>query len=271
MNPISADQSGLEQQHEGIVFLSAPSYYSMAEEWYEFVTEDHFWIKWRFTVLKNIIPHDYQWGRILDIGCGNGVVGKQIQDSWGVKISGCDLNLAALRTIPSGRFSLYFYNIHERYQEFKHFFSTISLMDVLEHIADPVEFLKAVCFHLKSDGRLIINVPAIPLLYSRYDQASGHVKRYDFSTLKRELNLSGFEIERIQYWGISLVLVLLIRKFVLLFCDQQKIMETGFNPKSDLASRFLDSIRRIECRVLPRPMFGSSIMAVVKRKTSVEV
>jgi len=239
----------------------------MAEEWYEIVASEHFWSKWRFEIFKKIIPENYDWGRTLDIGCGHGIFGELIEKSYGIKISGCDLNLKALKMAPPGQFPLYFYNIRERFKEFDQSFSTILLMDVLEHIDDPCEFLDAVRFHLKANGRLIINVPAIPSLYSRYDQAAGHVKRYNFLTLKKELELAGFEIEKKMSWGMSLIPVLLIRKFILLFCTKDKIIETGFKPSHTGIKNFLNFLRQAECAISPGVIFGASIMVIAKKKT----
>ena len=64
----------------------------MADEWYEFVTPSHFWIQWRFAVIRKLLPKSNDWGNTLDIGCGNGAVGQQIESYYGICASGCDLN-----------------------------------------------------------------------------------------------------------------------------------------------------------------------------------
>jgi SAM-dependent methyltransferase len=237
----------------------------MADEWYDFADFDHFWMKWRFEALKKIVPRDYVWGEILDIGCGNGIVGEQIERCYGHKTCGCDVNLSALRMTSSGRNPLYFYNIHERYKRFKEAFSTVLLMDVLEHIDDPLGFLHSVSFHLKPEGSLIINVPAIQLLYSKYDKIAGHVKRYSISSLRNELNSAGFRLEKAAYWGMSLIPLLLIRKFLLCFCKNNKVIEVGFQPMFFLVDKILDFIRRFECRVFPMVPVGISLMVLAKK------
>ena len=67
-------------------------------------------------------------------------------------------------------------------------------MDVLEHIEEPERFLRSVFFHLSPTGRLIINVPALQIFYSKYDTLVGHLRRYDINFLRQELELAGFEI-----------------------------------------------------------------------------
>ena len=63
-------------------------------------------------------------------------------------------------------------------------FDTILYIDVLEHIEnDRSELLKA-CLHLKSDGHLIILCPAHQQLFSRFDTAVGHFRRYSSRQLQ---------------------------------------------------------------------------------------
>ena len=257
-----------EPQHEKIEFLSPPSDYVMADEYYQFATIDHFWIKWRFEALRKILPKGYVWGRTLDIGCGNGVVREQIEKYYNSTVAGCDLNLSALRMAPLGCGPLYFYNIHQRHKEFKESFSTILLLDVLEHIKEPISFLNSVSFHLKVGGRLIINVPVFQWFYSRYDKVQGHVKRYNFLLLKSELRLSGFNIENATYWCMSLMFLLLIRKFIMRFCRKKQVMRIGFQPISPLIDYIMQFIRRIECVILPRPPAGTSLIVIARKERS---
>jgi len=254
-----------KKQIEGIEFLSEPSGYAMADEWYDFADANHFWMKWRFEALKKIMPKNYVWGEILDIGCGNGVVSEQIERHYGYKTCSCDLNLKALQMVSASRSPLYFYNIHERHTRFREAFSTVLLMDVLEHIDDPLRFLSSVDFHLSPEGSLVINVPAIQLLYSKYDRVAGHVKRYSIPSLKKELGAAGFRIERAAYWGMSLIPLLIARKLLLYFCTDNNAIKTGFQPASSLVESVLDFIRRLECKTFSMVPVGISLTAIAKR------
>jgi hypothetical protein len=57
-------------------------------------------------------------------------------------------------------------------------FDAVLYIDVLEHIADDRAELAAAAGHLKAGGRLIVLGPAHPWLYSPFDQALGHYRRY---------------------------------------------------------------------------------------------
>jgi len=249
-----------------VEFLSAPSDYSMADEWYELATTDHFWFKWRFEVLKRLMPKNYNWGETLDIGCGNGVTMEQIKKHYGCGVSGCDLNLKALKMIPAEMAPLYFYNIREKQNRLKERFSTILLLDVIEHIKDPVAFLDSVSFHLKPGGSLIVNVPAIQSFFSKYDKVAGHLRRYSTSSLSNELGAAGFQIEQASYWGFTMIPLLFMRKLMLFFCRNNKTIKIGFQPPFPMAHSILNFLGRFECSAFRRVPIGTSLAVLAKKK-----
>jgi SAM-dependent methyltransferase len=58
-------------------------------------------------------------------------------------------------------------------------FDTILYIDVLEHIEDDLRELEIASSHLNNGGHLIILAPALQSLYSAFDKAIGHFRRYD--------------------------------------------------------------------------------------------
>ena len=54
----------------------------------------------------------------------------------------------------------------------------VCLLDVIEHLSDPVATIREAARSLTNDGCLIINVPAHPRLWSSADEVLGHAKRY---------------------------------------------------------------------------------------------
>jgi SAM-dependent methyltransferase len=63
-------------------------------------------------------------------------------------------------------------------------FDAITYIDVLEHIADDAAELARAAAHLAPGGALIVLSPAFQWLYSPFDQAIGHVRRYTARTLR---------------------------------------------------------------------------------------
>ena len=66
----------------------------------------------------------------------------------------------------------------------KESFDTIIYIDVLEHILEDKKELLNATFYLKPGGHLIILSPAFQFLYSPFDKAVGHYRRYTKKTLE---------------------------------------------------------------------------------------
>ena len=63
-------------------------------------------------------------------------------------------------------------------------FDTILYVDVLEHISDDRDEVARAARHLAVSGQLIAMVPAHPFLFSPFDAAIGHHRRYSRATVE---------------------------------------------------------------------------------------
>lgn len=251
-----------------IITLSDHQKVFMDNNWYNYTFINHFWFIWRINAIKKYLgplikPHF----KILDIGCGNGLVMKQFQNNLNIIIDGCDLNKEALTNhIRPLSGNLFLYNILDENPQLKGKYDTLLLLDVIEHIENEAEFLTSVKEHLKKDGLVVINVPALNWLYSKYDSKLGHFRRYN----KKELNViienAGFRILSSNYWGFFLIPLLIIRKMVLLLTPQKKIVKTGFNMTSGFLNKVFILLMKIELFLLKNSPAGTSLLLVAKRK-----
>jgi SAM-dependent methyltransferase len=248
-----------------IEILSDPAPFNMTDDWYQFSVSDHFWMQWRISRVRKLVDDFETGGRLLEVGCGSGGARDQLETLHGRPVDGCDLNLAALEMARPGQGKLYLYNIHERREPWKDYFSTIYMLDVLEHIPDTSHFLESVRFHLADDGLLILNVPAVQSLYSRYDEIQGHIKRYSISLVKKELSDAGFRPLKCSYWGFTMVPIIYLRKAVLRFTKEEKVVSRGFQPSSKVADLILRSLMYAERLLLQRPPLGTSIIAAARK------
>jgi hypothetical protein len=151
-------------------------------------------------------------------------------------------------------------------QEWQAYFDSILLLDTLEHISAPTRFLEALHDHLTPGGTLILNVPAMPVLYSRYDSAQGHVKRYTLATLEGELCGGGFELLGYRRWGANLVPLALLRKFLVSCASPEKAMHRGFAPAGAAAEQLLRGCWALERRGYRLPGCGTSLAAIARRR-----
>jgi hypothetical protein len=62
-------------------------------------------------------------------------------------------------------------------------FNTVFYIDVLEHIADDAAELHRAAGHLAPDGNLVVLAPAHQFLFSEFDAAIGHHRRYNAVSL----------------------------------------------------------------------------------------
>ena len=129
-------------------------------------------------------------GRVVDVGAGIGLYASAWRMRTGraplcleiepyfiesLKREGFDVCMA-LEDLPAGLDAAYSIN-------------------VLEHIEDPVTFLKRLRAKLKNGSSLYLYVPAFSSLYSEWDQRVGHFRRYELSLLVEHVSAAGFEIE----------------------------------------------------------------------------
>jgi len=77
-------------------------------------------------------------------------------------------------------------------------FDTIIYIDVLEHIEDDREELNRAASHLRQGGHVIILSPAHQRLYSPFDAAIGHFRRYNRSMVQK-LSPTGLQLAQMKY------------------------------------------------------------------------
>lgn len=244
--------------------LSAASSVNMADQWYEHATPDHFWMQWRLKVLLDVTSKFELGDKLLEIGCGSCVARDQLENALSLPIDACDLNLHSLQLAGPARGRLYVYDIFDQRAEWQNHFSSIFLLDTLEHIDEPAAFLNAIRYHLRPGGYLVINVPALQPLYSAYDSIAGHVKRYTKSLLSSELQSGGFKLVESRYWGISMIPVLSLRKAMGKIWNRDKVIANGFQPSST-TDAILRSLMNVERSVTRNPVLGTSLTAVARK------
>lgn len=250
----------------GIEYLSPPAPVSMADHWFEIASLDHFWIRRRFEVLAKLAGSQIAAAHeIAEIGCGNGLLQAQIENSYGKEVCGFDLNEAALKRNVSRRSKVCCYDIFQREPALRGRFDLILLFDVLEHISQEASFLEALLFHLRPSGSLILNVPAGQWAYSLYDKAAGHVRRYTNRTLREAARAAGLTVQGWTYWGMPLIPSLMVRKIWLADKrEQSEIIASGFDSRSPAINRIMGALAQFER--IPQSVLGSSLMMVCRRE-----
>lgn len=128
-------------------------------------------------------------GRVLDVGCGSGMVGRILQkhEVWGI-----DTDPQAL--VKAGKHMLVKQCSADDLLFPPEYFDAVTCFDVLEHLKDEEAALHEFRRVLKPQGKLFITVPLEQKLWSEHDKACGHFRRYELPELIKKLNENGFTV-----------------------------------------------------------------------------
>jgi SAM-dependent methyltransferase len=135
--------------------------------------------------------------------------------------------------------------------------------NVLEHIDDHVGALRSMARLVRPDGYIVLVCPAFPFAMSQVDIATGHVRRYTKRSMSKALTDAGLEVVQVRYAN-SLGLICYYA-FTSVLKRQPKIGGTiSFYDRLVVpAVRFLE-------RIVGRPPFGQSVLAVARVKEEAE-
>ena len=128
---------------------------------------------------------------LLEIGCGRGIVVEYLRCR-GIDCIGCELAAAPvpdhLRSVVLDRTD--FANLPASQRSG---IRGVLLCDVIEHLPNPISFLRNVRSALPALEGVLVTVPARQELWSEWDCHYGHLRRYDLPSLRATLNAAGLK------------------------------------------------------------------------------
>src|SRR5690606_39113676 len=83
-------------------------------------------------------------------------------------------------------------------------FALITALDVLEHIGDDRDAVRAIAAMLGPGALLLVTVPAFAMLWDHHDDLNQHHRRYTAGRLRRLLDGQGLELLRLRFLFCSL-------------------------------------------------------------------
>lgn len=270
----SRNLSSFKEKRVGLWFHKTRNHhFSYPEEWSEhyFQVEDKsFWFQYRNHVISRILKKYPPSGPIWDIGGGNGVVARCLQEQ-GWKVFLLDANARAVfRAYERGVRPVFCATLEEACFR-KESLEAVGMFDVLEHLSDDRKIVKTFFRCLRPGGRFYLTVPAFPCLWSPEDEAAGHFRRYTKKSLLALLESCGFRIEFFSYFFFFLTpAVFLGRVLPYRWGFFRKVRKPSIRIQHGWPSAFrvfVDSVLRLETPLLVfgKIPFGTSAMVVARK------
>ncbi len=155
----------------------------------------HWWYRGRTVTVVSLARRAglQPGGRVLDFGCGAGLMGATLArfgDVYGVE--------ASAEAIGFGEYSAYAEVVQADSLDAPDFpegpFELISALDVIEHVEDDAGLLRGLASLMTTGGRMIVSVPLWPELYCATDEDNHHLRRYTPESLDAALDEAGLRV-----------------------------------------------------------------------------
>lgn len=165
---------------------------------------DLFAVVWNWKAYWSRQIQPFIAGDVLEVGAGIGsntrIVDSGGRGRWVCLEPDAELSNQLLRSFEQERDGMRAYEIvcGTLQSLASQLFDTIIYIDVLEHIERDREELDHAASHLRSGGRIIVLSPAHQSLFSPFDAAIGHFRRYNRAML-RAISPAGLRLERLRY------------------------------------------------------------------------
>ena len=231
------------------------------------IQKKHWWFVTRKNIVLDFIDRyltkDDQV-KVLDIGCGSGLMLnalEEVGETFGMDMS--DEAICFSKEIFNGRVEKGVLPDQLPYQD--NFFDLITALDVIEHIDNDIDSIRALRSLLVPGGKCILTVPAYMFLWSSHDEMNQHKRRYTLSKLNEKLVQAGFTVEKISYYNTLLFpVVFLVRMLnnVLRRDGSSDMNMPGFVMNYVLKKIF--GVEKYLLRYFNLP-FGVSVLAVVRK------
>ncbi|MCL6698926.1 class I SAM-dependent methyltransferase [Sphingomonas sp. NSE70-1] len=143
-------------------------------------------------------------------------------------------------------------------------YDLVALLDVLEHVPDDKNSLRAIYQLLKPGGALLLTVPINPWMFSAHDVVHHHHRRYRKGEIRRLAEEAGYSIELLSPFNSLLFPPIAAVRFMGKLTGKDDSDDAMPSP---FVNKLLDGVFGLERGIIGRvPMpFGVSLVAVLRR------
>jgi SAM-dependent methyltransferase len=148
---------------------------------------------------------------VADVGCGWGTNLDALEKA-GYHAVGFDISRHILELIDLPQRRLVEADLIQPLPKDHAMFDALLALDVIEHLDDDRGAVLRMASLLQPGGIAIISVPALPELFSEFDEIQGHRRRYLPETLRAAFKDTGLTVRDIFWWGAWMVPILRRRR-----------------------------------------------------------
>lgn len=160
--------------------------------------------KWEYDVALQDIK---DCRRVLEVGCGTGHFVTRVLSETKANIQGIDLNKDAIRQAQEVGLPACSFDLRELVEKRAEVYDAICSFQVLEHIANPREFISSCIDLLARSGKLIVSVPNSDG-YLRFtdgvlNQPPHHVLRWSQASLEYLTKIFPLRLTRVEFEPVA--------------------------------------------------------------------
>jgi 2-polyprenyl-3-methyl-5-hydroxy-6-metoxy-1,4-benzoquinol methylase len=232
---------------------------------YRELYERHWWWRAREELILRVLNREQPpqgWKTVLDVGCGDGLFLDRLS-RFG-EVEGVEPAEELVNRNGPHRARIHIAPFNEDLRLHKQF-ALILMLDVLEHLPDPVSALRYALTLLDANGLLLVTVPAFRVLWTGHDVINHHVTRYTKKSFRELALRAGLEVETERYffhWLFPVKLATRVAEEVL------RMPPTPATVPGPWTNRLLHGLSRFEQKTWGRLRvpFGSSLMVLGRKR-----
>jgi 2-polyprenyl-3-methyl-5-hydroxy-6-metoxy-1,4-benzoquinol methylase len=234
---------------------------------YRDLFERHWWWRARERLILDTLRRHQPasgWRAVLDVGCGDGLFFDKLATLDGVTcVEGVEPEAALVSRGGPHADNIFVAPFDERFDPGRRY-SLILMLDVLEHLPNPVGAVSHVLSLLEPKGVFLATVPAFMALWTRHDDLNHHFTRYTARSFRSVADAAGLKITAARYFfhwlAAAKIATRLSEKVVSGAPDVPRVPPAPIN-------RTCYALSRLEERLLgaARIPFGSSLLVVGTR------
>jgi hypothetical protein len=222
--------------------------------------ENHYWHLARNRILaRKLRPLLTPQTKVLDVGCGPGIVVDFLRRA-GVDCRGVDLGTPTPATDFVAPFLSLGTSAFTLPASSRESIGVVLLMDVLEHLPDPVAFLRECRGAFPAARHVFVTLPARMEIWSSYDEYYGHHLRYGLEALPALAAGADLRVVGSGYFFHALYAA----ARVALVGRRRQRSHVVSSPRPRFVHAVLGGLMALEEAIVPASVPGSSLFALLE-------